>query len=151
MISYNTKNTNTKNTNTNIPKNITNIPKKWIGISSKNSLTYVVKNFISDTKSNYTHIKNIYDLYSVYDILNYNIFCRSPTSCYFLLEPLIIDNKKYFYVDQQELIKWYVKDDKYVYADFNEQTYIVANSISDFLILMNMENLNCIARIIKKI
>jgi hypothetical protein len=122
-------------------------PKKWIGISIDSNITYIVKNFITvrnpeDINPNYAYIGQLSDIYLKPNILNYTDFCKSPTSCDFLSEPLIDGHKKYFYVDQQDLVKWYVTNDKYVYADYGEETYIVANNISEFLELMNMENSN---------
>jgi hypothetical protein len=123
------------------------ITKKWIGISYGHENTYCIHDFIQIKNHDLIHpkFKSINDITSLYlnpNILNYIDFCKSPTSCDFLSEPEINGEKKYFYVDQQDLVKWFVTNTKYVYAEFNGQIYVVANNISEFLELMHLENYN---------
>ena len=133
------------------------ITKKWIGIDPESKQTYVLKNFVSDIdqnsiKADYKIIKTISDLYMNHNIINHIEFSESPTSCYFSEEPIIVNNKQYFYFDQQNLVKWYyLTDDKHIYAEFDNNVYMVANSISDFLTLMDKENHYVYAQLLSKL
>jgi hypothetical protein len=118
-------------------------PKKWLGINYHNKSTYLLKNVNNHLPKLYCSINNLSDLYSNPTIINYNEFCKSPTSCEFLSEPLIDNQKMYFYVDQQNIAKWFMfKNSKGVYVEYNGSTYNVAKNLSEFLTNMNFENLS---------
>jgi len=132
--------------------NLQKLPKKWIGINYGPNTTYRICNYINiqnieSINPEFKSIKDIASLYLKPNILNCIDFCKSPTSCDFLSEPQIDGNKQYFYADQQDLVKWFVTNSKYVYADYNGQTYVVANNISEFLELMHLENYNYYAKL----
>ena len=118
--------------------------KNWITISIDKSKTYsIIPCYTNNINDMYSTINNIDQLYQRLDILKHAIFHESPTSCYFLDKPTIINSKKYFYVDQQDIVKWFMNTndtDKKVYGEFNNNVYIVATSLSEFLSNIHYDN-----------
>ena len=126
---------------------------RWLGISNKlNRDTYTISNFNNTMRINplFFDIKNLDELYNTSEIVSYEIFCVSPTSCQFTSKFINSETKKYFYVDQQDIAKWFmIIDDKSVYVDFNKQTYKVSNSLAEFLTRMSEENFSYFFKKIK--
>ena len=117
---------------------------KWISISVNKCKTYsIVPHYKNPPIDIYTSVNDIDQLYQRSDILNQMVFHESPTACYFLDTPDIINSKKYFYVDQQNIVKWFMNTndtDKKVYGEFNNKIYIVASSLSEFLSNIHFDN-----------
>ena len=117
---------------------------KWISISVDKTKTYSIVPCYAKTPIDiYASVNNIDQLYQRSDILSQMVFHESPTACYFLDTPNVVNSKKYFYVDQQNIVKWFMNTndtDKKVYGEFNNKTYVVASSLSEFLSNIHSDN-----------